>query len=157
MAKSRDLVLSEYQNNAEQYRSVTLFNNTGAGVDLADAGYVLEVYSDGADSPSRTIALKGMMKTGSTFTIADDDAPAEVKERANIVSNELNAPNINALVLKRLNVGGGRACMATVIAAARDIKLPLELVNQPFAPSREPQNGDSILGRPIGSGIASPN
>ncbi len=157
VAKSRDLVLSEYQNNAEQYRSVTLFNNTGAGVDLADAGYVLEVYSDGADSPSRTIALKGTMKTGSTFTIADDDAPAEVKERANIVSNELNAPNINALVLKRLNVGGGRACMTTVVAAARDIKLPLELVNQPFAPSREPQNGDSILGRPIGSGIASPN
>lgn len=157
VAKSRDLVLSEYQNNAEQYRSVTLFNNTGAGVDLADAGYVLEVYSDGADSPSRTIALKGTMKTGSTFTIADDDAPAEVKERANIVSNELNAPNINALVLKRLNIGGGRACMATVVAAARDIKLPLELANQPFAPSREPQNGDSILGRPIGSGIASPN
>lgn len=157
VAKSRDLVLSEYQNNAEQYRSVTLFNNTGAGIDLAEAGYVLEVYSNGANSPSRTIALKGRMKTGSTFTIADDDAPAEVKEQANIVSNELNAPNINALVLKRLNVGGGRACTATVIAAARDIKLPVELADQPFAPSREPQNGDSILGRPIGAGIASPN
>ena len=157
VAKSRDLVLSEYQNNAEQYRSVTLFNNTGAGVDLADAGYVLEVYGDGADSPSRTIALKGTMKTGSTFTIADDDAPAEVKERANIVSSELNAPNINALVLKRMNIGGGRACMADVVAAARDIKLPLELANQPFAPSREPQNGDTVLGRPIGAGIASPN
>ena len=157
VAKSRDLIVSEYQNNAEQYRSVTLFNNTGAGIDLGDAGYVLEVYSDGADSPSRTIALKGAIKTGSTFTIADDDAPAEVKERANLVSNELNAPNINALVLKRLNAGGARACVADVIAAARDIKLPVELANQPFAPSREPQNGDSIFARPIGSGIASPN
>lgn len=157
VAKSRDLVVSEYQNNAEQYRSVTLFNNTGAGIDLADAGYVLEIYSDGADSPSSTIALKGAVKTGSTFTIADDDAPAEVKERANIVSSELNVPNINALVLKRLNVNAGRACAADVIAAARDIKLPVELANQPFAPSREPQNGDSIFARPIGSGIASPN
>ena len=157
VAQSRDLVLAKYQNNAEQYRSVTLFNNTGAGVDLADAGYVLEVYSNGADSPSRTIALKGTIKTGATFMIADDAAPAEVKEQANIVSGELNAPNINALVLKRLNVGGGRACMADVIAAARDITLPIELTDQPFAPSREPQNGDSILGRPIGSGIASPN
>ena len=157
VAKSRDLVLSEYQNNAEQYRTVSLFNNTGAGVDLADAGYVLEVYSDGADSPSRTIALKGTIKTGSTFMIADDDAPAEVKEQANIVSSELNAPNINALVLKRMNVGGGRACMANVVAAARDITLPVELTGQPFAPSREPQNGDSVLGRPIGAGIASPN
>ena len=157
VAKSRDLVISEYQNNAEQYRSVSLFNNTGAGVDLADAGYVLEVYSDGADSPSRTIALKGTIKTGSTFMIADDDAPAEIKEQADIVSSELNAPNINALVLKRMNVGGGRACMATVVAAARDITLPVELTGQPFAPSREPQNGDSVLGRPIGAGIASPN
>ncbi len=157
VAQSSDLVLAKYQNNAEQYRSVTLFNNTGAGVDLADAGYVLEVYSNGADSPSRTIALKGTIKTGATFMIADDAAPAEVKEQANIVSGELNAPNINALVLKRLNVGGGRACMADVIAAARDITLPIELTDQPFAPSREPQNGDSILGRPIGSGIASPN
>jgi hypothetical protein len=157
VAKSRDLVLSEYQNNGEKYRSVSLFNNTGAAVDLADAGYVLEVYGDGADSPTRTIALKGAMKTGSTFTIADDDAPADVKERANLVSGELNAANINALVLKRLNVGGGRACMASVVAAARDIKLPIELANQPFAPSREPQNGDSVLGRPIGAGIASPN
>ena len=157
VAQSRDLVLAKYQNNAEQYRSVTLFNNTGAGVDLADAGYILEVYSNGADSPSRTIALKGTIKTGATFMIADDAAPAEVKEQANIVSGELNAPNINALVLKRLNVGGGRACMANVIAAARDITLPVELTDQPFAPSREPQNGDSILGRPIGSGIASPN
>lgn len=157
VAQSRDLVLAKYQNNAEQYRSVTLFNNTGAGVDLADAGYILEVYSNGADSPSRTIALKGTIKTGATFMIADDAAPAEVKEQANIVSGELNAPNINALVLKRLNVGGGRACMADVIAAARDITLPVELTDQPFAPSREPQNGDSILGRPIGSGIASPN
>ena len=157
VAKSRDLVISEYQNNAEQYRSVSLFNNTGAGVDLADAGYVLEVYSNGADSPSRTIALKGTIKTGSTFMIADDDAPAEIKEQADIVSSELNAPNINALVLKRMNVGGGRACMATVVAAARDITLPVELTGQPFAPSREPQNGDSVLGRPIGAGIASPN
>ena len=89
--------------------------------------------------------------------IADDDAPAEIKEQADIVSSELNAPNINALVLKRMNVGGGRACMATVVAAARDITLPVELTGQPFAPSREPQNGDSVLGRPIGAGIASPN
>jgi hypothetical protein len=157
MAQSRDLVLSEYQNDAEKYRSVTLFNNTGAAVDLEDAGYVLEVYGDGADSPTRTIALKGALKTGSSLTIADEDAPADVKERAAMVTRELSAPNINALVLKRVNVGGGRACMAEVVAAARDIKLPVELTQQPFAPSREPQNGDSVLGRPIGAGVASPN
>jgi hypothetical protein len=157
VSKSRDLVLSEYQNNSEQYRSVTLFNNTGAAIDLAESGYVLEVYGDGAASPTRTIALKGAMKTGSSLTIADEDAPAEVKERAALVTNELSAPNINALVLKRINVGGGRACMAEVVAASRDLKLPVELSDAPFAPSREPQNGDSILGRPIGAGIASPN
>ena len=157
MTKSRDLVLSEYQNNAEAYRSVTVFNNTGASVDLGDSGYVLEVYSDGSDSPSRTIALKGKLSNNAGLTIADDNAPAEVKERATMVTGELAAENINALVLRRINVGSGRACMADVIAAARDIRLPVELTDAPFAPSREPQNGDSLRGSPIGSGIASPN
>lgn len=157
MTKSRDLVLSEYQNNAEAYRAVTVFNNTGASVDLGDAGYVLEVYADGADEPSRTIALKGLLRNNAGLTVADDNAPPEVKERATLVTGELAAENINALVLKRINVGSGRACMADVVAAARDIKLPVELTDSPFAPSREPQNGDSLRGSPIGSGIASPN
>jgi hypothetical protein len=157
-AQARDLVLSEYQNDSEKYRSVTLYNNTGASVDLAENGYVLEVYGDGAASPTRTIALKGQVKNGASLTLADEDAPAEVKERANIVTNELSAPNINALVLKRVNVGGGRNCAAEMIAASRDIALPVELTSAvPFAPSREPQNGDSVFGRPIGAGIASPN
>jgi hypothetical protein len=154
---ARDLVLAQYQNSAEAFRSVTLLNNTGAGISLEDSGYVLEVYADGADKPTRTIALKGRLSAGSTYTLTDEDAPAEIKERAQLVTNEIKADKINALVLKRVNVSGGRACAASVIAAARDIRLPLELVNQPFAPSREPQNGDSVFGRPIGAGSASPN
>jgi hypothetical protein len=155
--QARDLVLAQYQNNQDQYRSVTLLNNTGAGINLEESGYVLEVYADGADRPTRTIALKGRMSTGSTYTLTDEDAPAAVKENAQLVTNEIKADKINALVLKRINVNSGRACAASVIAAARDIRLPLELVNQPFAPSREPQNGDSVFNRPIGAGTASPN
>ncbi len=157
VANARDLVLSDYGNASEKYRAVTVFNNTGAAVDLADSGYVLEVYADGAVKPSRTIALKGTMKSNSKMVIVDDAAPADVKEKASMVSGELNASAINALVLKRINVGPGRACRAEIIAAARDIKLPLELVTAPFAPSRTPVNTDAIAGDTRGSELASPN
>jgi hypothetical protein len=157
VANARDLVLSDYSNASDKYRAVTVFNNTGAAVDLADSGYVLEVYADGASSPSRTIALKGMLKSNSKLVIADEDAPASVKESANLVTNELDADKINAFVLKRINVGTGRSCSAEVIAAARDIKLPLELANTPFAPSRLPSNTDAISNETRGAEIASPN
>jgi hypothetical protein len=157
MASSRDLVISEYQNDADAYRSVTIFNNTGAMVDLEDAGYVLEVYGDGADDPTRTIALKGLMKNGSALTIADEDAPEEVKDRANLITGELNTDRINALVLKRIGTEGGRRCMAETVALIRDVGLIPEFTRAPIVPSREPRPGDPIDGNPIGGEPASPN
>jgi len=155
---ARDLVISEYQNDAEKYRSVAVLNNTGAQVDLGDAGYVLEVYSDGASTPSNTIRLKGLLGNGKSLVIADENAPADVKAKANVVTNELAATKINAIVLKRINVLSGRACQADIIAASKDIKLPVELAAaSAFAPSREPRTDDALDNRPVGAQIASPN
>ena len=155
---ARDLVISEYQNDAEKHRSVAVLNNTGAQVDLASAGYVLEVYSDGAATPTSTIRLKGKLANGKALVIADEDAPADVKAKADLVTNELAATKINAILLKRINVNSARACQADIIAASRDIKLPVELAAaSAFAPSREPRTDDALGNRPVGSEIASPN
>jgi hypothetical protein len=155
---ARDLVISEYQNDAEKFRTVAVMNNTGAQVDLGEAGYVLEVYADGASSPSNTIPLKGVIANGQSVVISDENAPADVKAKSNLVTNELAASQINALVLKRVVASSSRACQADVIAAAKDIALPVELAEaQPFVPSREPRTDDAIDNRPIGAEVASPN
>ena len=155
---ARDLVISEYQNDAEKYRSVAILNNTGAQVDLGSAGYVLEVYGEGSATPSNTIRLKGILGNGKSLVIADENAPAEVKAKANVITNELAASQINALVLKRINVNSARACQADIIAASKDIKLPVELAAaSAFAPSREPRTDDALDNRPVGAEIASPN
>lgn len=155
---ARDLVISEYQNDAEKYRSVAVLNNTGAQVDLGNAGYVLEVYAEGSASPTNTIPLKGVLGNGKSLVIADESAPADVKAKANVVTNELAASQINALVLKRISVSSARACQADIIAASKDIKLPVELAAaSAFAPSREPRTDDALDNRPVGAEIASPN
>ena len=155
---ARDLVISEYQNDAEKYRSVAILNNTGAQVDLGDAGYVLEVYGDGASTPTNTIPLKGVLGNGKSLVIADENAPADVKAKANVVTNELAVTQINAIVLKRIKVNSARVCQADIIAASKDIKLPVELAAaSAFAPSREPRTDDALDNRPVGAEIASPN
>jgi hypothetical protein len=158
-ARSADLVITEYQNDSERFRAVEILNNTAGDVDLGGKGYVLEVYGQGAAEPTRTIALSGRVKVGESYVIADEDAPAEVRERAQLVTDELGVDRINALVLRRVTTVTGRACAAEVIAATRDIgPVPVLMVlANPIAPSREPRNDDPTLDRNRGGQLASPN
>lgn len=158
MANARDLVLSEYQNDAERYRSVSVLNNTGGKINLEDSGYVLEVYADGASTPSSTIQLKGQLANGQALVVVDEDAPADVKERANLVSSELSLAKINALVLRKMSVSGGKACQTEIVASARDIRLPLDFASgNTFAPSRAPNSDDTLAAGRRGGEVASPN
>ena len=158
-ARSADLVISQYANDGERYRAVEILNNTSGDVDLAGGGYVLEIYADGATEPTRTVALDGQVKSGQAFVLADSDSPSDVRERSQMVTSDLTLERINALVLRRINVVGGRACAAEVIAATRDIgpsPIPLALVN-PLVPSRGPSNDDPLVGSGGGGELASPN
>jgi hypothetical protein len=156
--RTSDLVISKYANDADQYRAVELVNNSSGDVDLAAGGYMLEVYAEGATEPSRTVALEGVLKAGDSFVIADDQAPAEVKERARLVSSDLALSRINALALRKMSAMGGRACAAQVAAVVRDIDaIPVGLVMQnPIVPSREPRADDEVDGN-RGGILASPN
>lgn len=152
-AKSADLVISKYANAAEQYRAVELLNNTSGDVDLAAAGYLLEVYAEGAAEPTRTIALEGKVGAGKAFVVSDRDAPSEVRERSQLVSADLGLQGINALVLRKVGVATSRACAAEVIALTRNLdQIPVEmaLIN-PMVPSIEPGTATT------GGEVASPN
>lgn len=158
-ARSADLVISQYANDAEQYRSVELLNNTSGDIDLGSGGYILEVFADGASEPTRTVALEGKVAAGSAFVVADSDAPSEVRERSQMVTSDLALDRINALALRRINVTGGRSCAAEVIATVRDIgELPQQLaLENPIVPSRSPSNDDVLVGGGSGGELASPN
>lgn len=152
-ARSSDLVISQYANDAERYRAVEILNNTSGDVDLGKGGYMLEIYADGDVKPTQTVALEGKVVPGQAFVIADSDAPSEVRERSQMVTRELGLNRINALVLRKLGVTTNRSCAAEVIAVIRDVGVPpigVDPIN-PLVPSIEPP------GEEPGGEVASPN
>jgi len=156
--RSADVVISQYANAAESYRAVELLNNSSGDVDFGAGGYLLEIYADGASQPTRTIALEGTVKAGEAFVIADEDAPAEIRERSRMISADLGQSRINAIALRKMATVSGRACEAAVLAIVRDIDaVPVGLVLQnPITPSRDPRADDQV-DRNSGGILASPN
>jgi hypothetical protein len=157
--RSADLVIAQYQNDADKYRAVEILNNTSGDVDLAQGGYVLEVYADAAKDPTQTIALKGVVPVGKSFFVADNKAPKVVTDISQLVTAELGVEKINALVLRRYATNSAQTCAAEVIAAARDIgPVPVQMtLLNPFVPSREARNDDPIIDPTRGGELASPN
>lgn len=155
---SADVVIAKYKNDAENFRVVELLNNTAAEIDLAQRGYILEIYADAASRPTATVALDGRIAPGGTLVITDDGAPAEVRERAQIVSADLRQPSINALVLNRVSSETARNCTAEVLAVTRDVRAPVAFIpTQQFPASREPMNDDPIVQGNRGGQLATPN
>lgn len=153
--RTTDLLITQYVNDADQYRAVEITNNSAGSIDLAERGYMLEVYGEGAVDPTNTIALEGNLTPGQTLVVADDEAPDNVREKANVVTAELGVPKIAALVLRRANVGTNRACSTEVIALARDLgPVPVMLTFRGMlTPVREPRTDDGARG----GDVASPN
>lgn len=155
---SADVVIAKYQNDAENFRVVELLNNTAGVVDLGQMGYLLEIYADAAGSPTATVALKGKIQPGGTLVITDDGAPAEVRERAQLITPDLRQNAVNALVLNRVSADALRSCTAEVLAVTRDVRAPIAFIpTQQFPASREPLNDDPIVQGNRGGQLATPN
>jgi hypothetical protein len=155
---SADVVIAKFRNDAENFRVVELLNNTNEEIDLAQRGYMLEIYADAANMPTATVALKGKMAAGGGLVITDDGAPAEVRERAQMVTPELRQGSVNALVLNRLAANSVNACTAEVLAVTRDVVAPVAFIpSQQFPASREPMNDDPLVQGNRGGQLATPN
>src|SRR5699024_12603682 len=57
-------------------KALEIYNGTGEAVDLAD--YRLELYSNGAGSPSQHVDLSGELEHGEVFVIAHGNAAEEI-------------------------------------------------------------------------------
>jgi predicted extracellular nuclease len=90
-AVSSDLFISEYIEGSSFNKAIEIYNGTGAAVDLATGGYMLELYSNGAMAPSQTMPLAGAVADGDVHVVSRLDANSLIQAEA----DEFNAAVIN--------------------------------------------------------------
>jgi predicted extracellular nuclease len=94
-----DLFFSEYIEGSSFNKAVEIYNGTGAAVDLST--YIIELYSNGAASPSQSVALSGTLADGDVFVIAHGSADAAILAVADVISSSvINFNGDDALVLR---------------------------------------------------------
>jgi uncharacterized protein len=97
-----DLFFSEYVEGSGFSKAVEIFNGTGAPIDLAEQGYTLELYSNGAADPSQAVGLTDTVVDGDVFVVSRADAdPALVAQADQLTPAVANWNGDDAVVLRR--------------------------------------------------------
>ncbi len=96
-ATATDLFFSEYLEGSSFNKAIEIFNGTGVAADLGN--YTVYLYSNGAASPSTTLALSGTLASGEVYVIASSQANAEILAQADLTSGVANFNGDDALAL----------------------------------------------------------
>jgi predicted extracellular nuclease len=98
-AAPTELFFSEYIEGSSYNKALEIYNGTGAAIDLST--YTIELYSNGASSPSQTTALSGTLADGDVFVIAHPSAGAAILAAADATNGSVvNFNGDDAVVLK---------------------------------------------------------
>ena len=98
-ADPTELFFSEYIEGSSYNKALEIFNGTGVPVDLST--YTIELYSNGASSPSQSTALSGTLADGDVFVIAHPDAALAILDVADATNGSVvNFNGDDAVVLK---------------------------------------------------------
>jgi uncharacterized protein len=98
------LLISEYVEGSSNNKAIELYNNSGSLIDLGASNYNLEFYFNGNTSAGTTIPLTGAIEDGEVFVIADNDASAEILDRADFTSASSFFNGDDAIILKENGV-----------------------------------------------------
>ncbi|MBN1265535.1 MAG: lamin tail domain-containing protein, partial [Anaerolineales bacterium] len=99
-ASTTELFISEYIEGSSYNKAIEIYNGTGAAVDLS--AYTLALYSNGAASPSQSMALSGSLNDGDVYVIAHGSAVQEILDAADLTNNSvINFNGDDALVLSK--------------------------------------------------------
>ena len=102
-AATSELFFSEYIEGSSFNKAVEIYNGTGGAVDLST--YTVELYSNGASSPSQSVALSGTLADGDVFVMAHASADAAILAEADLISSAvINFNGDDALVLRNSTV-----------------------------------------------------
>lgn len=102
-AATSELFFSEYIEGSSFNKAVEIYNGTGVAVDLST--YSMELYSNGAASPSQSVALSGTLADGDVFVIAHASADPAILAVADATSSAvINFNGDDAIVLRNNGV-----------------------------------------------------
>lgn len=94
-----ELFISEYLEGTANNKALELYNPSSNGIDLS--AYSVELYANGATSPTFTQVLTGSLSAFDVYVIANSGAIAEILNQANINSAVCNFNGDDAIVLKK--------------------------------------------------------
>ncbi len=101
-AAATDLLISEYIEGSGFNKAIEIYNGTGSDIDLAAAGYTLELYSNGSPTASQTLSLSGTIADGDVLVLANSQADPAILAEADVQNNSvINFNGDDALVLRK--------------------------------------------------------
>ncbi|MCA9983414.1 MAG: lamin tail domain-containing protein, partial [Anaerolineales bacterium] len=101
-AATSDLFISEYIEGSSFNKAIEIYNGTGSAVDLAAGNYTLELYSNGAASPTASMALTGTIADGDVYVLAHASADPAILAEADVTnSSVINFNGDDAVVLRK--------------------------------------------------------
>ena len=78
LAASNDLYFSEYVEGSSNNKALEIFNDTGAPINLATAGYSVQMFFNGSPTAGLTINLTGTVADDDVFVLAQASASAAI-------------------------------------------------------------------------------
>jgi uncharacterized protein len=96
-----DLFFSEYVEGTSNNKALEIANFTGAPVDLAAAGYSVQMFFNGSPSAGLTINLTGTVASGDVFVLAHSSASASILAVADQTNGAGWFNGDDAVVLRR--------------------------------------------------------
>src|SRR5437762_916502 len=107
-----DLFISEYVEGSSNNKALEFYNGTGAPVDLAGNGYVVQFYFNGSTSTGTTVSLTGTVADGDVFVLAPTTAAAAILAQADQTTTSSFYNGDDAVVLRK---GGATGQILDVI------------------------------------------
>lgn len=111
-AAPAELFFSEYVEGSANNKALEIYNGTGAPVDLAAGGYVVQMYFNGGTSAGLGIALAGTIAPGDVFVLAQAAADPGILAAADQTNANAWFNGDDAVVLRK---GGSNGSIIDVI------------------------------------------
>ncbi len=100
------VIFSEYVEGSSNNKAVEIYNPTAAAIDLDAGQYVVQLYQNGAASPTYNISLTGMVAAQGTYVLANSTAGATLLGLADQVNANVSHNGDDAIVLRSGGTSG---------------------------------------------------
>lgn len=100
-ATPTDLFFSEYIEGSSNNKALEIYNGTGAAIDLAAAGYNVQMFFNGSATAGLTINLTGTVANGDVFVLAQSSANATILAQADQTNGSGWFNGDDAVVLRK--------------------------------------------------------